>query len=84
MDDFSTPGLVNIYGIPPSVSNFIVPGKIPMSSMSPTIVLDGNGNVVLVTGAEGGTQITTQVAMVRHATGVAVEIMELWNMERAK
>jgi gamma-glutamyltranspeptidase len=33
--------------------------------MSPAIVLDGNGDAVLVLGASGGTKITTAVAMVR-------------------
>ena len=45
MDDFSTPGLVNIYGVPPSESNFIEAGKMPMSSMSPSIILDSEGVV---------------------------------------
>ncbi|KAI0241002.1 Glutathione hydrolase 1 proenzyme [Lamellibrachia satsuma] len=64
MDDFSTPGSVNFYGVPASPSNFISPGKMPMSSTCPTLVLDDAGNVRLATGGAGGTRITTHTAWV--------------------
>lgn len=38
MDDFSSPGKPNHYGVEPSESNYIVAGKMPLSSMSPTLV----------------------------------------------
>lgn len=65
MDDFSTPGVINAYGIPSSPSNYIKPGKRPLSSTCPCIVLDENGDVKLMVGGAGGSRITTSVAQVR-------------------
>lgn len=65
MDDFSTPGFDNDFDVPPSVINFVTPGKRPVSSMSPTIVVDNEtGNAKLIVGGSGGTKITTGVLQV--------------------
>jgi gamma-glutamyltranspeptidase / glutathione hydrolase len=65
MDDFtSQPGKPNQFGLVQGESNAIAPGKRMLSSMSPTIVLDPEGNVLLVLGARGGPHIITSVAQV--------------------
>lgn len=64
MDDFvSEPGKPNAYGLIQSKSNAIAPGKRPLSSMTPTIVLK-NGEPFLMLGASGGPRIITSVLRV--------------------
>ncbi|KAH9376230.1 hypothetical protein HPB48_016832 [Haemaphysalis longicornis] len=66
MDDFSTPGMLNIYNISPSEANYIVPGKRPQSSTAPTIIMDKDGRPQMCFGGSGGSRITSglgQVAM---------------------
>lgn len=57
MDDFtSKPGVPNAFGLVQGKANAIAPGKRPLSSMSPTIVLK-NGRLFMVTGSPGGSTI---------------------------
>ncbi|MFN7021250.1 MAG: gamma-glutamyltransferase, partial [Phycisphaerales bacterium] len=60
MDDFTTRrGSSNAFGLVQSDRNRPAPGKRPLSSMSPTIVLDKDGKVRAVAGASGGPRIIT-------------------------
>lgn len=64
MDDFSVkPGAPNIYGAIGGKANAIVPGKRPLSSMTPTI-LTKKGKLWMVVGTPGGTTIPTSVFQV--------------------
>ncbi|MFQ5849715.1 MAG: gamma-glutamyltransferase [Candidatus Binatia bacterium] len=57
MDDFSIrPGLPNLYGLIGGEANSIQPKKRPLSSMSPTIILQ-EGRPILIVGASGGPRI---------------------------
>jgi gamma-glutamyltranspeptidase/glutathione hydrolase len=60
MDDFSIPGDSNAFGYIPSPANYIVPGKRPLSSMSPLIVdFLPNGTFYYTLGGVGGSYIIT-------------------------
>lgn len=65
MDDFTTVrGEPNAFGLRQSEVNLPEPGKRPLSSMSPTIVLDDGGRVLAVAGASGGPRIISATAQV--------------------
>ena len=65
MDDFtSAPGKPNMYGLVQGEANAIAPGKRMLSAMTPSIVLDRNGKLLLVVGTPGGPTIITTVAQV--------------------
>jgi len=62
MDDFATKlGAPNIYGLIQGPANAIAPGKRPLSSMTPTIVLE-DGKLRFVLGSPGGARIISTVA----------------------
>lgn len=60
MDDFATRlGQPNAFGLIQGSQNAVQPGKRPLSSMTPTVVLDANGRPELVVGGSGGPFIIT-------------------------
>jgi gamma-glutamyltranspeptidase / glutathione hydrolase len=64
LDDFTAaPGASNAYGLVGYEANLPAPGKRPLSSMSPTIILK-DGKPVLVTGSPGGSRIISTVLQV--------------------
>lgn len=77
MDDFSTPNTTNYFGVVASPANYIEPGKRPVSSMAPMIVVENsNQRIQQVLGASGGTRITTSIAQ--------VSMLNLWFNENIK
>ena len=64
MDDFSSkPGVPNSDGLIQGAANAVGPGKRPLSSMTPTIVVH-DGKTFLVLGSPGSSKIITTVANV--------------------
>jgi gamma-glutamyltranspeptidase/glutathione hydrolase len=64
MDDFAAaPGVPNVFKLEGAVANEIAPGKRPLSSMSPIIVMR-RGHPVLTAGGSGGPTIISGVLQV--------------------
>ena len=77
MDDFLTArGLSNMFGLTQGEANRVGPGKRPLSSMSPTIVMK-NGKPLLAVGASGGPRIITSTLQ------VALHVLEGRPLEEA-
>lgn len=65
MDDFTTiQGEQNLYGLTQSDWNLPQPGKRPLSSMSPTILVGSDGHVTALAGASGGPRIISATLQV--------------------
>jgi gamma-glutamyltranspeptidase/glutathione hydrolase len=63
MDDFSSqPGTPNVFGLVGAENNAIEPGKRPLSSMSPTIIVK-DGRPIMTVGAAGGPKIITATVL---------------------
>jgi gamma-glutamyltranspeptidase/glutathione hydrolase len=77
MDDFTAKlGEPNQFGLIQGEKNVIAPGKRPLSSMTPTIVLE-NGQPVLVLGSPGGpTIISTVCQVIIHHLGLGMPLKD--------
>lgn len=65
MDDFTAkPGAPNFFGLVQGAANAIEPHKRPLSAMTPTMVLDTDGDLRMVVGSPGGATIITTVFQV--------------------
>ena len=65
MDDFSAkPNVPNAFGLVGDKANAIEPYKRPLSSMSPTLVINEKGETILTLGAAGGSRIITAVLQI--------------------
>jgi len=83
MDDFaSKPGTPNLYGLVQGEANAIAPNKRPLSSMTPTMVLQ-DGNLRLVLGSPGGgTIINTVLQVVLNALVFKMDILQAVSFPR--
>jgi gamma-glutamyltranspeptidase / glutathione hydrolase len=77
MDDFTIKsGAANLFGLVQGKRNAIAPGKRPLSSMSPTIVLK-DGRVFMVLGSPGGSRIiSTIVQVVSNVVDFGMDVQE--------
>ncbi len=65
MDDFdAAPGAPNAYELVGTGANAVAPGKVPLSSMAPTLLFDAEGRLLLAVGSPGGSTIPSTVAQV--------------------
>ena len=63
MDDFGVaPGVANTFGLRSDASNAPGAGKVPLSSMAPTLVFAPDGALMAALGTSGGSSIPTTVA----------------------
>ncbi len=77
MDDFSSkPGVPNVYGLVGKEANAIQPGKRPLSSMTPTIVLKENKPFMIIGSPGGSTIITTSLQTILNVVLHEMDIKE--------
>jgi len=75
MDDFSIkPGVPNIFGLVGKEANAIAPGKRPLSSMTPTIVMKDDKPFMVIGSPGGSTIITTTMQCILN---VAIHDMDI-------
>jgi len=83
MDDFAPkPGEANMYGLIQGEANAIAPRKTPLSSMTPTIVLQ-DGKPVLALGSPGGpTIINTVLEVILNVVDFKMNVQDAVNWPR--
>ena len=83
MDDFAPkPGEANMYGLIQGEANAIQPGKTPLSSMTPTIVLR-DGKPYLALGSPGGpTIINTVLEVIVNVLDFGMNVQDAVNWPR--
>jgi len=83
MDDFAAkPGAPNLYGLVQGEANAIAPGKRPLSSMTPTLVLQ-DGKLRLILGSPGGgTIINTVLEVLLNALIFKMDILQAVSFPR--
>ena len=83
MDDFSAkPGHANGYGLIGGEANAIAPGKRPLSSMSPTVILKDH-ELFMVTGTPGGSRIiTTTLQVISNVIDYGMNVAEATSATR--
>ncbi len=83
MDDFTIKiGAANMFGLVQGAANAIAPGKRPVSSMAPTIVVK-DGKPFLVLGSPGGSRIITAVVQtILNVVDFGMTIQEAVNAPR--
>lgn len=84
MDDFvAAPGVPNAFGLIGGDANAVAPGKRPLSSMTPTILVDDRGTVRLVTGSPGGSRIiTTTLQTIVHVVDLGMDALQAVRVPR--
>ena len=77
MDDFSSkPGVPNAFGLIGNEANAVGPGKRPLSSMTPTIVLKDSKPFVVIGSPGGSTIITTTMQTILNVVDHDMDIKE--------
>jgi len=76
MNDFSTPGFPNGFGLWPSPFNYPEPGKRPLSSTAPTIIENSDGSFYVALGGSGGSRIFGAVLQVLYNLELGLDLSE--------
>ncbi|MFQ6608831.1 MAG: gamma-glutamyltransferase [Fidelibacterota bacterium] len=83
MDDFAAqPGVPNAFGLVGGEANSIAPGKRPLSSMSPTIIVQDSKPVLILGGAGGSRIITAVLQMIVNVIDFGMTVREAQEQPR--